>query len=160
MWPVTGPPPPGALRAAALGVATGGRSSAGIVAVVASSQPGDRAGGSIPRVLAAPYAKPVAAVMLAGELVADKLPSTPSRLMPPALLLRLVAGSFAAGASARRQRLPVVVPAALGGLGAAVGSVAGLRWRQAAAARGIPDLPAAVGEDVLVLALAWWAVRR
>ena len=143
-----------ALRGAALGVVSGGRSTAGITAVINSQQPGDAEAGGPLGLLTGPQSKKVAGAMMAGEFLADKLPSTPSRLALPVLLSRVLAGAVAAWALAQRHKVPGAVPAAAGGLGAAVGSVAGLRLRCAASDRGIPDMPVALVEDALVLALA------
>lgn len=148
-----------ALRAGCLGLVSGGRSTAGVTAVVASSGSPDATAGRPLSLLAGQRAERVAGLVLLGELVADKLPSTPSRLMPPALVLRAATGTVSAWALAQRHRAPAGVPAALGGLGALAGSVAGMRWRRAAVSRGLPDLPAALLEDVLVLVLARAATR-
>lgn len=146
-----------AVRAAVLGTAVGGRSMSGVAAVATSSGPRDRAAGAPLRLLAARYAPAVTTALLLGELVADKLPGTPSRLAPPALAGRLAFGVLAGGALAQRSRVPPAVPAVLGGLLAVAGSVAGARFRRAAAARGVPDLYAALAEDAVVLTMARWA---
>ncbi|MEP6462501.1 MAG: hypothetical protein ABJC62_03610 [Frankiaceae bacterium] len=146
-----------ALRAGTLGIVTGGRSSAGVAAVASTSSPADVAAGIPLRLLAAPPAKLAAAAMLLGEFVIDKLPNTPSRMVPPALLGRIAMAAITAGTLAQRHQVPVAVPVTVGALGAVVGSVVGLRWRQAAAARDWPDLAAALAEDVLVLGLAWYS---
>jgi len=143
-----------ALRGAALGIVSGGRSTAGITAVINSQQPEDAGARAPLGLLTGAQSKKVAGALMVGEFIADKLPSTPSRLALPVLLSRVVAGAISAWALAQRHRVPVAVPAVAGGLGAALGSVGGLRLRCAAADRGIPDLPVALAEDALVLALA------
>ena len=127
-----------------IGVATGLRSSAGLVAAA-------HAGGHRPLLTAA-------GAMAAGELVVDKLPATPSRLAPGSLGVRLVLGAVGAGAVAARDDDAVVVPALLGALGAGIGSWAGARWREHAARRGLA-VPGAVAEDLTAAGLLVMALR-
>jgi hypothetical protein len=63
-------------RAGALGAATGLRSTVTLAALVARRNDG------LPAALGHPAAQAAAAIFCAGELVADKLPATPSRLSP------------------------------------------------------------------------------
>ena len=72
-----------ALRGAALGVVSGGRSTAGLTAIVNSQQPGDAEARAPLGLLTGPQSKKVAGAMMVGEFLADKLPSTPSRLALP-----------------------------------------------------------------------------
>ena len=99
-----------------------------------------------------------AAVSALGEVVVDKLPTTPSRLEPQVLGGRIASGAGSAGSLAYREDESVWVPVALGAAGAAAGSYAGAAWRRWAAAR-MPDWQAAVAEDVVTLALARYAAR-
>lgn len=96
---------------------------------------------------------------ISGELVADKLPITPSRLQPGSLLVRLASGGGGAALLARRRGSSPLLPVLAGIAGAAAGSVAGSRWR-AWAARRRPDWQGAVIEDACALALASGAVSR
>jgi uncharacterized membrane protein len=86
-----------------------------------------------------------------GELIADKLPSTPSRLAPPGLIARLVAGGYAGwrvsdGDSSR------ILAIASGALAAAAAAVIGYHTRRYIVERlGVPDLPVALAEDALTL---------
>lgn len=153
------PQPQIVVRAAALGVATGGRSTAGVAALAAMTPAAVGRGRQPLAALTGDRATRVAALLLLGELVADKLPSTPSRLTPPVLLVRLAAGGLAAVALAQREGASPVLPAVLGAAGAAAGSVLGLRYREAAARRGAA-LPAALVEDAVVLGIASAATRR
>lgn len=146
---------PLALRALVLGAVSGGRSASGLAALALSTPRGsDRL-----HALASLPGTGVATLAAVGELVADKLPQTPSRLDPPALGARLVAGATVAGALARREGAGVVLPALLGTAGALVGTYAGAQWRKAYASQG-PDWQAALAEDAAVLLLGAWAVRR
>ncbi len=88
-------------RAGLLGLATGARSSLGIAAEVtalrghAERQP-ERALGSL-------WAKGLFGVLALTEMVADKLPATPSRLDPPGLIPRAVLAGAAAVLAARED---------------------------------------------------------
>ena len=83
-----------------------------------------------------------------GELVADKLPTTPSRLAPPALGGRVLLGGTAAVAEARRDGHDPVLPALVGAAAArSVPRVLGARLRGVAAQRFGSDKPGAFLED-------------
>ena len=126
------------------GLATGARSVAVLAALARAHRPG-------PIGTAASLAQ-------VGEIVADKLPVTPSRLEPPGLVVRIVAGA-ATGAivAGRSQSVP---GALLGAAGSVAWSFAGARARSLAAAKFGNDLPGALAEDVLAVALANVATRR
>lgn len=152
--------------AALIGVATGGRTSAGVAALAWTAPASDITRSSVtapPKPLALfqkRYSKPVQTAALVGELVADKLPTTPSRLQPGPLLGRISTGSIAATALAQRHHEPIWPAAAAGGAGAAVGSWLGARWRGRAARRGRRDFGPAVLEDAVTLLVAVYATRR
>lgn len=131
------------LRSAAIGKASGFRSSVGISVFLLSRFDGTK------------YERAAVAgsvLVTAGELVADKLPSTPSRLDPGPLGGRIVAGAGAAYALARRRDENVAVAAVVGGLSAVAGSYAGHAYR-AWASTTVPPLAAAIAEDVAALAI-------
>ncbi len=147
------------LRTIALGVATGGRTTAGITAVTLTAGRREPRGGGALGLLAGPRAHVVVPVLAAGELVADKLPKTPSRTEPGGLLARAVTAALAAAALAERAGRSARFPAVLAA-GTAVGAAyAGRRWRAFAQSRGWPDPAAAVAEDLTAAGLAWAAVR-
>ena len=146
-------------RVALLGLATGGRSSAGMAALALTTPAASTPDRWLAR-LAGPWGRGGAVVAALGEAVADKLPTTPSRLSPPALTARVGAGLAAGTLYARRERIPVLVPALVCAGAVVVGSVAGARWRAFAAARGWPDLPAALAEDATVAVLAFAAASN
>ncbi|WP_432494415.1 hypothetical protein [Kineococcus gypseus] len=133
------------LRSALLGVAAGGRSTLGLAGpVLLSSGPGALRGGR--------PAAALSALALAGEVVADKLPSTPSRLGTGALSGRVASGLLGGAALARRQHARRALPALAGAAGALAGSYAGASWR-AWAGRRAPDLRGALAEDVAAVLL-------
>jgi uncharacterized membrane protein len=142
------------VRAALLGLATGGRNSSGFAALAVSAR-----SGSEPAWLARPWVQAGATVAAAGELVVDKLPATGSRIEPASLALRVLGGGWFGVLLARRSVEPAVGPAVAGAAGALAGSMLGRSWRGFVARRGRPDLPAALAEDVVVLGLAGVAVR-
>ncbi|MET4047309.1 hypothetical protein BJD99_08655 [Rhodococcus sp. 1163] len=132
-----------AMLSAAIGKASGFRSSVGISAGLLALF-----GGTEYRRLAVG----ASVFAIAGEIVMDKLPSTPSRLSPPALGGRIVAGGGAAFAIARRRDEDTIPAAIIGGLSAIAGSYAGHAYRGWASTR-IPPLAAAVVEDLVALAV-------
>lgn len=146
------------LRAAALGAASGSRSTAGITAVALTSSGADR--GVVASRLGRRSGTVTSALMAAGEVVADKLPATPSRTSTSALLPRAGLGATSAAAIARRDGSDPTLPA-LVGLAAALGaSVLGVRARAALAQRFGSDRPGAVAEDVIAALLGWLGARR
>ncbi|HKG02734.1 MAG TPA: hypothetical protein VKB03_06105 [Conexibacter sp.] len=93
-------------------------------------------------------------VAVAGELVLDKLPQTPSRTSPPGLVARLSSGAAAGWLVAGTPG------AAIGSAVAGLSAFAGERARAALGRQtGLPDPLIAVGEDVLAIGLALIAVR-
>ena len=86
------------------------------------------------------------------ELVADKLPMTPSRKAAAGLAVRVATGALvgaAVGADARRAPLGAL----LGMAGAVVGTEGGAAFRSWLASLFDQDLPAAVIEDLITFAL-------
>jgi uncharacterized membrane protein len=137
---------PGLLaRSFGLGMAAGGRSSAGL---------------GVPAVLAGGRAATLAgAAMVTSELVVDKRPSMPSRLEPGPAAFRLGSGAAGGVALARREGAHAALPALVGTVGAATGTLLGLTWRQVAADHGL-TWQAALAEDAATLALAAGCWRR
>ena len=134
-------------RAGVLGAATGLRSTVALAALVVRRNDG------LPAALRHPAAQVAAAIACAGELVADKLPRTPSRLSPQGLGGRLIFAGLAAAVLARRgagSPVPAVVIASAAALAAAkIGhdTRRGLNRR-------FPDPVVALAEDGLAVGLA------
>lgn len=100
---------------------------------------------------------PVAA---AGELVVDKLPMTPARTSPPALVGRIASGALVGAAVAATRRESVVLPALAGAVSAAASAFAMQTLRAEAGERlGVPDPAVAVVEDALAIGLSVAAAR-
>ncbi len=101
---------------------------------------------------------------IGGELIADKLPKTPSRLAPPGLAARFLSGAAGAWQLANRAGAPSKTrwaAVAVGVGAAAAGSYGGAAWRRAATggAGGRPDWQGALAEDAVALSLAVAASR-
>jgi len=95
-----------------------------------------------------------------GELVGDKLPNTPSRLMPLPLLGRLMIGAVAGVALYSEAGESALEGAAFGAFGAALGSFGGYYARKGLVeSTNTPDLGWALLEDGIALGLGFLALR-
>jgi uncharacterized membrane protein len=130
-----------------LGAASGLRSQLGLAAVVVRSDC------SPPSVVRRSWTRRLFAAGAALELVADKLPMTPSRLEARGLAPRLALGALAAGLSAHTRQAGWFPAAVIGASSAAVAAKVGHDAR-ARLARHAPDPAVAVVEDVVALTLA------
>jgi uncharacterized membrane protein len=142
------------LRATALGLATGSRSTVGLAALALSAE---RTGSW----QTSRWTARLATTAAAGELIGDKLPQTPSRLLPPGLAGRLVFGAAGAAILSHREgnsRSNTLLATALGLAGSAATCWGGASWRKAASGKFGNDLPGALAEDAGCLALARYAV--
>ncbi len=146
------------LRAAAIGAASGSRSTAGVAALALTSSP--ESPGPVASRLGGRTGTALSSLAAAGELVADQLPTTPSRLNPAGLVARAALGATSAAALARRDGHDPAL-AGLVAVGAAIGAaVLGVRWRAAAQRRWGSDRPGAVLEDAAAALLAYAGARR
>jgi uncharacterized membrane protein len=84
------------------------------------------------------------------ELIADKLPFTPSRLKAGPLASRIVSGAICGATIYVVVKRPIKDGAVLGGIGAIAGSFAGYHIRKKLT-RNMPDLGVAVLEDALAI---------
>jgi uncharacterized membrane protein len=143
-------------RALLLGAVTGIRSQVPVVLLAIEAQRGDfdPGVGRMARRLGSPGGVVGAALAAAGELVADKLSVTPSRLEPGPFVGRLVAGGVVGAAvhyDAGRSR---ALGALLGAAGAGVGAAAATRARAAAAGAGrLPEPLLGAAEDLVAVGL-------
>jgi len=85
-----------------------------------------------------------------GELVADKLPSTPSRKQSPSFAFRIVSGSIS-GAAIGVYRGSLLLGLIGGAIGAVIGTLGGAAARSSLAKRFGKDLPAALLEDAIAI---------
>lgn len=135
-----------------LGTATGARATFGLAALAYSDRRPDASW--LMWALQSRGGRVGVAVLVAAEVVGDKLPMTPSRLGPPGLGSRLAVALLGGAVLARRGGRHPLVGVLLGGSGAVAGTFGGARYRRAVAERGWPDLPAALVEDGVALGLA------
>jgi uncharacterized membrane protein len=84
------------------------------------------------------------------ELIADKLPFTPSRLKAGPLASRIVSGAICEATIYSVGRRPLKEGAVLGGVGAIAGAFAGYHVRKRLS-RDMPDLGVAILEDALAI---------
>jgi uncharacterized membrane protein len=90
-----------------------------------------------------------------GELVADKLPKTPSRKAPGPFLFRIVSGAVC-GAALTDGQAGGLIAGALGGI---AGTLGGYEFRaRLVKAIGGKDFPIALLEDVIAVGGAVWIV--
>jgi uncharacterized membrane protein len=98
--------------------------------------------------LGSPVARYVFLVLMLLELVADKLPFTPSRKQPGPFVGRLLTGGLSGAAVAAGMGQSLALGALAGGLGAVAGTVGGYRARTGlVAALRVPDYVVALAED-------------
>ena len=99
----------------------------------------------------------ILSLMALGELVNDKLPKTPSRLIPPQFITRLTLGALcgvAVGLPTQHWLLGLVA----GVVGSVAGTLGGARARALGARLFGRDLPAALVEDAAAIGIAVIAV--
>lgn len=90
-------------------------------------------------------------IAAAGEVIGDKLPNTPARTQPGAVVGRMASGALCGAALGRSAGRGARSGAVVGALGAVVGSYAFYYLRRELTQRGLPDLPVALAEDALAL---------
>ena len=101
--------------------------------------------------LGAPVTPWILSALALGELVADKLPMTPSRKVPVQFGARIISGGFC-GAVVGFSEGAGLPGLALGVAGAVAGTLAGAAARGRLAAVFGRDLPAALTEDAVAVA--------
>lgn len=143
-------------RPAALGAATGSRSSYGLAAVSRLSPSGGRGALGI---LTGPRGRRLSAAAAGCETVLDLLPITPNRLKPSGLVPRIVLGAGSATLVAQRDCLDVRAAAKAGAGASVVTAVLGVVWRRWGVRGAHRDLPHALIEDLLAAALATWGAQ-
>jgi uncharacterized membrane protein len=95
------------------------------------------------------------------ELVADQLPSTPSRLKPPGLIARIILGGLSGTGVAVAGAQSIALGAVLGVAGGIAGAFAGYEVRtRLVKALKVPDLAIALLEDAVAIAGGLLIVTR
>ena len=103
----------------------------------------------------------VLSLLALAELVADKLPQTPSRTAPVGLIARLVTGGLCGACVAAGGASSALIGALLGGVGGIVGGFAGYQARtRLVKALGMPDMVIALLEDIVAIGGSLWVVSR
>ena len=101
------------------------------------------------------YTPYIFTVLALGELVADKLPKTPSRKTPGPFLFRIVSGALCGAALTGGQAGGLIA----GALGGVAGTLGGYEFRaRLVKAIGGKDFPNALLEDVIAVGGAVWIV--
>jgi uncharacterized membrane protein len=95
------------------------------------------------------------------ELVADKLPKTPSRTAPPGLVARILMGGLTGACVASAGGQGFIVGSLLGVVGGIVGCFGGYQARtRMVKALSTPDYVVAVVEDLVAIGGSLWVVSR
>ena len=95
------------------------------------------------------------------ELVADKLPQTPSRTAPPGLIARILFGGLTGACVAAGGGQGAVLGAVLGIVGGLVGCFGGYQARTGLVkALSAPGIYVALVEDLVAIAGSLWVVSR
>jgi len=105
---------------------------------------------------ATPY---ILTVLAVAELVADQLPTTPSRKSPVGFTARIVTGALC-GAALGAANQALAAGLIMGVLGAIAGTLGGYEARVRMAKAIGKDLPAALIEDAIAIGGALWVVSR
>jgi uncharacterized membrane protein len=100
----------------------------------------------------------ITSLLALGELTTDKLPKTPSRLVPPQFGARVSMGALT-GAAIGLSHGQLLMGLIAGIAGSILGTLGGSKARAAAAKLFGRDLPAALLEDVVAIALVFFALR-
>jgi uncharacterized membrane protein len=106
----------------------------------------------------------IAAYVLTGlalvELVTDKLPFTPSRLMAVPLTARILLGGLCGATLAVAGGSTLFVGGIIGAIGGIAGAFLGYHVRRSlTSSNKVPDLAVALAEDVITIAAAFFLSR-
>jgi uncharacterized membrane protein len=111
--------------------------------------------------LASTAAMAIFVLLAVGELIADQLPSTPSRTAPPGLIARIVTGGLCGSGIAAAGTQSLVLGVILGIVGALIGTFGGYQARsRLVKALNVPDLVIATLEDAVAIGGGLFIVSR
>jgi uncharacterized membrane protein len=148
------------INAFLIGAASGLRSLIGLAAVSWAAHfgvlPLDRTWVAFLGYAFSPY---ILTLMAIAELVNDKLPKTPSRLVPPQFITRIVTGALC-GLAIGLSGHGTIVGLVAGIMGAVAGTFGGAKARSLLARTFGRDLPAALLEDAVALGISAFALFR
>ena len=94
-----------------------------------------------------------------GELIADKLPTTPKRTAPAPLVARVITGGLCGACLSAAAGKSLLAGTLLGGIGGVIGAFPGYNIRRRLVLH-IKDVVVAVCEDVITIGLALFLVSR
>lgn len=101
------------------------------------------------------------ALLAAGELVADQLPSTPNRTSPAPLSARIALGALSGACMTASAARSIALGALLGAAGGIAGAFAGYKARtRLVRALKVPDSVIAVVEDAVAIGAGLFIVSR
>ena len=102
----------------------------------------------------------ILSLLAVGELIADKLPKTPSRKAPVGFIARLASGALC-GAAIGATREALIGGLVAGVLGSVAGTLGGYEFRsRLVKAMGGNDLPIALLEDAIAIGGAYFVVNQ
>jgi uncharacterized membrane protein len=150
-----------ACKAVSLGAISGLRSLSGPAFVSrAASRGGMNLDGTPLAFLGSPRLSKVLILMELGELIGDKLPTTPSRTIWPPLLGRAASGGLVGAAAFVSEGQRAATGAILGSSAAVAAAFAGERLRAVVVGKtGLPDPVVALAEDAVVLLVGFRASK-
>jgi uncharacterized membrane protein len=100
-------------------------------------------------------------VLAVVELIADKLPSTPSRSAPVGLIARFFCGALSGACVGVSAGQAPTFGAILGAVGGLAGAFAGYQWRTGLVrALRVPDFVIALVEDAIAISASLFIVTR
>jgi uncharacterized membrane protein len=105
------------------------------------------------------YTPIILTILAVAELIADKLPATPSRKAPPGFIARIVTGALT-GATIAAAGHSLVAGVIAGIIGAIAGTFGGAAVRAKLAAAFHRDFPAAILEDAAAILIAIFAILK
>ena len=103
----------------------------------------------------------ILSLMAVAELVADKLPQTPSRTAPLGLIARIVIGALTGACVTTSRAQTVLLGATLGAIGGIVGCFVGYKARtESVKALATRDMNVALLEDLIAIGGSLWVVSQ
>lgn len=150
-----------ALRIVALGFVAGLRSMTPFALLQRTRERDPEPTNDLERFLDSTALQTITTLLATGEVLGDKLPFIPSRTSKGSLIARISIGGLAGMSLARRYQQPLVLGAALGAVGAGVGSYAGYYSRSVIQnVTGIPGWILGLVEDAIALRLGTLAIEQ
>jgi uncharacterized membrane protein len=146
----------------AIGIVSGMRSLTGpaVVAWAARSNWLNLAGSRL-AFMGSTAAVAIFSVLAIAELIADKLPSTPSRTAPVGLIARFLCGALSGACVGVSAGQAPAMGAILGAAGGLAGAFAGYQWRTGLVrALKVPDFVIALLEDAIAIGAGIFIVTR